>query len=231
MLPSDSTKLHFGPYRTPRFRYGAEVECNRRGRLNIVGLSNGRIQWPLGKRGSVTTLILFGALERAVRRESNKAVAYWWGVTGQTVTSWRKALDVDRTEGTSRLRSAYALEEPIAAARRKAWAKARDPERRRKIGDALRGRKRPRRLMAALIAGNRGRKPSAETRARMSAAHRRRGTRPPKAGRPWTADEDRLCRTLAIADAARETGRTVFAVKARRRELGVPDGRRRENRQ
>jgi len=69
---------------------------------------------------------------------------------------------------------------------------------------------------------------SAEARAKMSAAHKRRGTRPPKAGRPWTAEEEALLRRLPPAEAARRTGRTLKAVYAWRRVLGEPDGRRRK---
>jgi hypothetical protein len=64
----------------------------------------------------------------AVRRESNIAVAHWWGVTGQTVTLWRKALDVaPTTEGTSGLRSEHAQTEAVVEGLMKAHAKARDP--------------------------------------------------------------------------------------------------------
>ena len=70
---------------------------------------------------------------------------------------------------------------------------------------------------------------SAEARAKMSAAHKRRGSRPPKAGRPWTAEEEALLRRLPPAEAARRTGRTLKAVYAWRRVLGVPDGRRRRD--
>jgi hypothetical protein len=59
----------------------------------------------------MSTLILYGDLARAVRRESAVAVAHAWGVTAQTVTKWRRALGVPRaTEGTSRLHRAYAAE-------------------------------------------------------------------------------------------------------------------------
>jgi hypothetical protein len=36
----------------------------------------------------------------------------------------------------------------------------------------------------------------------MSEAQRRRGTWPPAAGRPWTAEEDELARTLPVRKAA-----------------------------
>jgi hypothetical protein len=61
----------------------------------------------------------------------------------------------------------------------------------------------------------------------MSAAHKRRSTRAPKTGRPWTAEEEALLRRLPPAEGARRTGRTLKAVYAWRRILGVPDGRRR----
>jgi hypothetical protein len=88
-------RLRFGRYCTPRFRYGAKVEDARRGRVKIVGVSDAPIPWPIGagKRGA-KSLVLFGALVLAVRRESNQAVARAWGVTGQTVTAWRRALGV-----------------------------------------------------------------------------------------------------------------------------------------
>jgi hypothetical protein len=89
-------------------------------------------------------------LATAVRRESNQAVSYWWGVSGQTVTKWRKALSVATTnEGPRRLRSEYALEEPIADGRKLAWTKARDPIRRAKIAASKLGKKRPRHVVEA----------------------------------------------------------------------------------
>ena len=131
------------------------------------------------------------------------------------------------TPGTSRLRRAHALGPAGTAALAKAQAKARDPGRRVKIAAARRGRPRPRHVIEAMRAANLGRKHTEQTRRRMSEAHRRRGTRPPAAGRPWTAAEDALLRAgLTAADAARRTGRTVAAVYKRRRQLGLPDGRR-----
>jgi len=59
----------------------------------------------------------------------------------------------------------------------------------------------------------------------MSEAQRRRGTRPPNTGSPWTEQEDALVRTLAAKEVAKRTGRTLGAVWSRRRELELPDGR------
>ncbi len=37
-------KLHFGPYRSPRFRLGAIIKDEIRGEVTIVGLTDGRIR-------------------------------------------------------------------------------------------------------------------------------------------------------------------------------------------
>jgi len=82
-----------GKYKTPRFRYGRKVFCEVRGEVTICGLSDAPIPWPIGKRGrSRNSLVVYKDLEKAIRRESNQTVAYWWGITPQTVTKWRKAL-------------------------------------------------------------------------------------------------------------------------------------------
>jgi hypothetical protein len=99
----DTERLRLlGKYRTPRFRYGRKVFCEVRGEVTICGLSDAPIPWPIGKRGrSRNSLIVFKDLES---REPNQAVAYWWGVTPQTVSKWRKALSVGiATEGTVRI--------------------------------------------------------------------------------------------------------------------------------
>ena len=64
----------------------------------------------------------------------------------------------------------------------------------------------------------------------MSEAHKLRRTRPPAAGRPWEPWEDALLSRLQIRDVVAQTGRTEAAVKVRRSVLGLPDGRRKENR-
>jgi hypothetical protein len=215
-----------GSYKTPRFRYGRQVFCELRGWVTIVGLREGPIPWPVGKRGKVATLILYGDLERALRREAAVAVAHWWGVTAQTVTKWRQALGIEgTTPGTIRLQRAYAAEPWAQRARRKAWAKARDPRRREKIAAAKRGKPRPAHVGEAVRRALKGRKLSEATRRKMSEAHRRRGTRPPAAGRPWTAEEDRLLPRLPPPDVAERTGRSLSAVYSRRRELCLPDAR------
>jgi hypothetical protein len=84
------------------------------GEVRIVGISNGRIVWPLGRKpgGSATTFVIYRDLAKAVRREAGSAVACWWGVRPDTVSRWRKALGVKRSnEGSHALWSSNARED------------------------------------------------------------------------------------------------------------------------
>src|SRR5271165_3958276 len=87
-------RLLHGPYRAPRCGFGQKLFCELRGWVVVRGISAGRIAWPRTKVKRAWAFILCGDLVRAVRRESAIAVCHWWGVTPQTVTVWRKALDV-----------------------------------------------------------------------------------------------------------------------------------------
>jgi NUMOD3 motif len=216
-----------GTYASPRFRYGKFVTCEMRGEVQLVGLTDAPIPWPIGKRGRHKAIVLYGDLVRAVRRESSLAIQHWFGVGPVTVWQWRRALGVDRkTEGTSRLQSENSQTNPgVIAGLAKAHGTAQDPERRARIAAAQRGKPRPRSAMEAAWEANRGRKHTAEARAKMSAAQRWRGARPPKAGRAWTAEEDALVRELPALEVASKTGRTLQAVYARRSVLGLNNGR------
>ena len=219
-------RLHYGPYRTPRFRYGAKVEDARKGEVKTVGLSDAPIPWPIGLKYASRSPVLYGALIRAVRRESNQAVARAWGVSGQTVTAWRKALNVPvTTDGTSALRSAYFREPWVKRMRENSLAKVRDPERRAKIAAAKRGKPRPPEVIEAMRKARLGKPLSAETRKKMSETHKRRGSRPINGTELWAPAEDALLATLPAAEVAKRTSRTVFAVRCRRQRLGLPDGR------
>jgi len=143
-----------------------------------------------------------------------------------TVSKWRQLLGVQQNNaGTLLLRQGYGEEEWFAKMQRKGWSKARDPVRRAKIAASKRGKPRPPKVIEGMRRRMLGKRLSAETRRRMSATHKARGTRPPKAGRPWEPWEDDLVRTLMVKDAAKRTGRTKRAVEQRRRTLGLPDGR------
>jgi hypothetical protein len=218
-----------GTYRTPRFRIGQRVRCLVRGGVIITGISDALLARPIAKGGrGRRSLVVYKGLARAVRRESEQAICPWWGVRTTTVWKWRKALGVGiATPGTSRLHRAYAASDPaIIAGRRKAHAKARDPERSRKIAEAKRDKPRPPHVREAMLKASLGRRHSEESQRKMSEAHRRRGTLVPGTI-PWTRKEDELVRTVPAEVVAKRTGRSLSGVYARRRRLRVPDGRRR----
>ena len=79
-------------------------------------------------------------------------------------------------------------------------------------------------MIKKLIQAKTGTKASDETRRKMSASHKARGTRPPKAERAWTAEEDEAVRTMSPMKAARRCRRTMQAVYSRRSVLGIRDG-------
>jgi hypothetical protein len=171
--------------------------------------------------------VLFDDLADAVKQEVTQAVAHWWGVSGQTVTKWRKALNVGKTAGDAILREESSRENFPTISDRFLSTSA-DPIRREKIAGSRRGKKRPKHVMEVLRASNFGRKASDETRKKLSEASKRRGARPPKAGKAWAEHEEELARTLPIPEVVKLTGRTYSAVQSRRAKLGVPDERRRK---
>jgi len=229
MTNAERFKLLYGPYRTPKVTIGTVLTCESRDcDVIVVGYTDARIPWPVGRqRGRAARgPVVYGELAEAVRRESGIAICYWWGVTGQTATKWRKALGVEQyTDGTRRLKRDYFKEPWARNAQRKGWAKARDPERCAKIAAAKKGKPHSPELIEKLRKAHLGKHPSTETRQKMREAAKRRGAWPPAAGRPWTAEEDRLLRTLPAMEVALRTGRTLTAVYSRRTVLGMPDGR------
>jgi hypothetical protein len=75
-----------------------------RGEVTVVGMTAGRIPWPVGKRGRAKAPVVAAGLARALRAEAAQAVAHWWGRSAHTVCLYRRALGVPRsTAGTRRL--------------------------------------------------------------------------------------------------------------------------------
>jgi hypothetical protein len=206
---------------------GDRATCLYRGAgVVVTSWMNARTSWPRcrlveGTRGGRSGLLVDEELARAVRCASALAVAHWWGVAPGTVRAWRRAQGVERrTEGSARLWREHGKER-VADALTAAAAMARDPERRRKIGAAQRGRPMPEHVREALR-GGRERLGEPEVGRRISEKMRARGAWPPAAGRPWTEEEDEAARTLPTAEAAAKTGRTAEAVSKRRRKLRPP---------
>lgn len=228
MTITERFKLRFGPYATPRFRYGKFVWCAMRGKVKIVSLTDAKIPWPVGKTKRAKTLVLYRDLVKAIRRESNQAICHWWGVTPQTVTRWRKALGIDRvTPGTSELFGRFFNSPRGRQAMKKAWEKARDPKRRHKIAEAKRGKKRPRHVIEALRRSHLGVPMSPELRKKLSRIHKRLGTKPDNGTEVWTEREDRLVRRFRPTIVVKRTGRTLTAVYCRRHALRVSQPARR----
>jgi hypothetical protein len=229
MTDRDRFRL-LGTYQTPRVRIGRVLSCEARDcDMIVVGYSGGRIPWPIGRRPgtSARSLVVFGGLADAIRRESNQAVCYWFGVTPQTVSKWRKALGVEAiNDGTGRLRKAHGKSDWFKAVIAKGLAKVRDPERCRKIANAKRGKPRPLHVIAAMRAGRTGKPQPPHVGKAVAASNRRR-----KAmglvgnGKAWTLEDDNLVRSLQAPEVMRQTGRTLTSVYSRRVKLGVEDGR------
>jgi hypothetical protein len=234
MRDADRYKL-LGTYRTPRVRVGRVLLCHVRDcPVVVTGWSAGRIPWPKGRprgRRGRAGFVVFGALAAAVRRESNQAVAYWFGAPPSTVSKWRRALAVRAmNRGTTDLRRAYGQEEWFAEARAKGSAAPWTKRRRARMSKRFKGKSLPPRVAAAVRTAQRkrrGARHTAEARAKMRAAAARRLARGEVPnGRAWTPDQDAVVKALPAAEAARGLGRPVGQVYKRRRKLKVPDGRR-----
>jgi len=215
-------KLH-GRYRAPRFRIGSKVNCEVRGELRIVGVTDAPIPWPLrvGARGGPKSLVVYRDLVRAVQRESVYALCHWFGVNYQTVTKWRKALGVpQRNEGTRRLWEANAAASYFWRGVKAGAAKAADPLRRARLATSHRGKRHSRETIEKVRQGILGHKHSAATRRTLVEAWNRRRLRKRKpAGGSWKAWEDTLIGSVSIREAMRWTGRTRSAVLWRRHVL------------
>jgi hypothetical protein len=223
MTAPDPTRLLFGPYRTPRCKVGKKLTCEVRGDVEVKAISDGRIPWPMTRRGrSRLTMIVCGGLAEAVRRESVAAVCHWWGVGVTTVWKWRKALGVEQyNEGTSRLQAAYTPVRLTPEVRAKAQAAAHTPEANVKKAAAKLG-KPPHPATLAALERYRGKPSTEESRRKNSEAHKRLGTRPPAARPAWSEADEALLGAMDDAEVARRTGRTVNAVSIRRHRLGIP---------
>ncbi len=85
-------KLLYGPYVPPQTAVGDKLLCEYRGHeVTVLGISEVPIPWPSMRRGGNQSPILCGDLVRAVRVESEQAVAYHYAVAEQ-----RRRLGISR---------------------------------------------------------------------------------------------------------------------------------------
>ncbi|HEY1377194.1 MAG TPA: hypothetical protein VGF55_10395 [Gemmataceae bacterium] len=208
MTDADRYRLLFGPRRAPRWRYGRVVMDEVRGEVTVVGMTAGRIPWPVGKRGRAKAPVVAAGLARALRADAAQAVAHWWGLSAHTVCLYRRGLGVPRaTAGTRRLHQLNYEEITTAEVHARAVRAANTPEANARKGSAQRGKPLPDYLKKHF--DRTGWVPSAETRARMSAAQKaRRRERRGGSGRPWTEGEDALLDRLSPAEVAARPGRS-----------------------
>jgi hypothetical protein len=189
-------------------------------------------------------LLVCEELARAVRTESAAAVQYWWGVSGNTVTLWRKILGVEGREGTEGSRRlCRALRDKANDAVRGKPLSPEQVERRRRTAlelnlgqylDPAHGAGWGDEELALLgelpddeVARQTGRSKDAvrQKREELRIAN-------PEGSKPgWTEGELALLGNLADAEVARLTGRSERAVTQKRSKLGIPtaDDRRRLN--
>ena len=175
MLDRDRLKL-LGTYRTPPVRVGTVLSCEcRHCDVIIVGYTDAKIAWPVGRRkggGGRDSLVVFGDLIKAIRQESNQAVAFWFGVIPRSVSRCRKALGVPTTNaGTLRLRQEHSKDEWFKAMQAKAQSTPWTEERRRKLSKLFRGKPRPRHVIEAMRKGRTGRPHPPEVREKIRLAN------------------------------------------------------------
>src|SRR3954471_13508651 len=100
MLSKPKNDLHaslrFGPYVTPVIATGVVVECEVRGLVTVIGVSNGPMVWPVGERDGERQLVVFKSLARALRQETPAAGGAAWGVDIATLHRWRTSCNQPR---------------------------------------------------------------------------------------------------------------------------------------
>lgn len=211
------------------------MRCVWRGEVVICGITDAPIPWPIAKlNGRWASLVVYRGLARALRTESNADVCRLWGVTPQTVSKWRKALRVrPNTPGTRKRRQVVGADPALVAARAEGQRSV-SPEakatRIEKIRKARLGKRRPPYVKRLMRLRRLGTKASPETRRKLSEDRKRRGVRPPKAGRSWSAAEDALLLQFPPAVVSQRTKRSLRAVYSRRDVLrrqgrDIPDER------
>lgn len=177
--------LLFGPYMPPACRKGDWIADELLGLVEVFGWTIAPLSWPRVRQKGPACPVLTERLAEAVRRESETAVAHWWGVSRDQVRRWRRQLGVEpHTEGSRQLLSANNRAMP-AERRERCVAAMSAPQARVKAAETRRGRPAHPATRAALLRG--ARKPrskewGAEANARMLAGKARKAAQ--KAEKP-----------------------------------------------
>ena len=140
--PEERFKLRFGKYAKPAFRIGKRANDAILGEVTIIGVTVGKIPWPVFQNRGRKSLVVYRGLLRALQRESAGAVCYWWGVSPCTVSKWKRLLDIGKTVGTTKLHSLTFKGEAGERARIASRPTLSSPERGAKISAAMLGKPR-----------------------------------------------------------------------------------------
>jgi hypothetical protein len=226
MIDSERFKLLYGPYLPPKCRIGDTLPCEYRGReVKVRRITDAPIQWPAAFGGSRASPILCGDLIRAVKRESEIAVAHHWGVSHVLVWRWRRALEVPAiNHGSRRLRIEYAAETLTPDVRAEARAAMDKPVVRAKLSAAKAGKPLHANAIAAMREANK-RPKSDEWKRKRGERSREMWKHPEKYGLPahreWTAEQDALIGTDTDSAIARALNLPYSAIAYRRHSLGI----------
>jgi len=226
MIDSERFKLLYGPYLPPKCQVGDKLLCESRGReVTVLGMSVGLIPWPTTQGNGRNSLILCGELIRAVRLESEIAVAHHWGVAQSTVGTWRRALEVPRmTLGSRRLRIEFATESLTPEVRAMARAAMHSTEVRAKLSAAKAGRPVHPNTIAALLEA--AQRPKSDDWKRGQSERSRKMWQNPEAyglpsHRKWSDEQIALLGTDSDRAIAQVLGLTTNVVKYQRERLGI----------
>jgi hypothetical protein len=226
MIDSERVKLLYGPYRAPRCTVGQKLTCEYRKReVWVKGISDAPIPWPVARRGIRHFPIVCGDLVRALRTESEMAVAYHWGVHDATVSKWRQAFGIaPMTNGSRRLRIEWAADIFTAEFRAKGREAMQRPDVRAKLSASRKERRpHPNTIEACRRLGKRPKsdawKRALSERSKRMWEHPEAHGLPPR--RQWLDDELALLGTNSDQEVAKALGLRVSVVKRKRLMLGI----------
>lgn len=81
--PAEPSEINIGraryrllgePYKAPRVKFGQMLKDEIRGDVEVIGFTDARIRWPIGKYGRTKSLAVVGDLLAAIRHESAMAI-------------------------------------------------------------------------------------------------------------------------------------------------------------
>ena len=227
MINSERFKLLYGPYQVPTCQLGEKLLCEYRDReVTVKGMTDAPIPWPAARRSNRTSPIVCGDLVRAVKTESETAVAHHWGVRYWTVWKWRKALQVPRmTNGTRRLLIENAVNTLSSEVRAKGKEAMKRPDVRAKLSAGKKGRP----LHPNTIAACRelGKRPKSDAwKKGMSERSKKMWETPEAYGLParrkWTDQELALIGSDSDRAVAEQLELPIKVIKQKRESLKIP---------